>query len=79
MTFIVSIPRPLTILAMKQLANVDYNVATRVSESVAETVQWAYIHDIPFVAKYAIDGLQILDNFGSFLISLVVWIVSNTQ
>tara|TARA_B100001093_G_scaffold181166_1_gene173947 strand:+ start:1481 stop:1720 length:240 start_codon:yes stop_codon:yes gene_type:complete len=79
MTFIVSIPRPLTILAMKQLANVDYNVATRVSESVAETVQWAYIHDIPFVAKYAIDGLQMLDNFGSFLISLVVWIVSNTQ
>ena len=78
MTFIINIPRPITILAMKQLANVDYNVATRVSESVAETVQWAYIHDVPFVAKYAVEGLQMLDNFGSFLISLVIWIVYHT-
>ena len=79
MTFIINIPRPVTILAMKQLANVDYNVATRVSESVAETVQWAYIHNVPWVAKYAVDGLQMLDNFGSLLIAIVVWIVSNTK
>ena len=78
MTFIINIPRPITILAMKQLANVDYNVATRVSESVAETVQWAYQNDVPFVAKYAVEGLQMLDNFGSFLISIVIWIVYHT-
>ena len=47
MTFLVNIPRPLTIIAMNKLAEVDYNVATRVSEAVAETVKWAYIHDQP--------------------------------
>ena len=43
MTFLVNIPRPFTIEAMNKLAEVDYNVATRVSESVAETVKWAYV------------------------------------
>lgn len=77
MTFL-NIPRPLTIIAMNKLAEVDYNVATRVSESVAETVKWAYIHDQPWVAQYAIDGLQTLDSFGSLLITIVVWIVHHT-
>lgn len=77
MTFI-NIPRPLTIIAMNKLAEVDYNVATRVSETVAETVKWAYIHDQPWIAQYAIDGLQTLDSFGSLLIAIVVWIVHHT-
>ena len=77
MTFL-NIPRPLTIIAMNKLAEVDYNVATRVSESVAETVKWAYVHDQPWVAQYAIDGLQTLDSFGSLLITIVVWIVHHT-
>ncbi len=77
MTFI-NIPRPLTIIAMNKLAEVDYNVATRVSETVAETVKWAYIHDQPWIAQYAIDGLQTLDSFGSLLITIVVWIVHHT-
>tara|TARA_B100001093_G_scaffold509583_1_gene573884 strand:- start:285 stop:521 length:237 start_codon:yes stop_codon:yes gene_type:complete len=72
------IPRPLTIFAMNKLSEVDYNVATRVSETVAETVKWSYIHDQPWIAQYAIDGLQMLDTFGSFLITIVVWIVHNT-
>ena len=72
------IPREFTILAMDRLADIDYNVATRVSESVARTVQWAYLNDTPIVAQYAVEGLQMLDNFGSLLISLVVWIVHHT-
>jgi|TARA_X000000368_G_C22984186_1_gene691347 hypothetical protein len=78
MTFIVNVPRPLTIFAMNKLAEVDYNVATRVSDIVAETVKWAYVHDQPWIAYYAIDGLQMLDNFGSMLIAIVVWIVQHT-
>ena len=79
MTFIINIPRPITIQAMNLLANVDYNVATRVSEKVAEIVKWGYLHDLPLVSQYAIDGLQLLDNFGSLLISIVVWIVYHTN
>lgn len=78
MAILIHIPRPITIFAMNQLANVDYNVATKVSDIVAETVKWGYQHDLPIVSKYAIDGLQMLDNFGSTLISIVVWIVYNT-
>jgi hypothetical protein len=77
MTFL-NIPRPVTIIAMNKLAEVDYNVATRVSESVAETVKWAYIHDQPWIAQYAVEGLQTLDSFGSLLIAIVVWIVHHT-
>ena len=40
MTFFINIPRPITIIAMDKLAEVDYNVASRVSEVVAETVKW---------------------------------------
>ena len=64
MTFLINIPRPLTIIAMNKLAQVDYNVATRVSEGVAETVKWAYIHDQPWLAQSSIELLQMLDNFG---------------
>ena len=78
MTFLINIPRPLTILAMNKLAEVDYNVATKVSEGVAETVKWAYIHDQTWLAQGSIEILQMLDNFGSMLITLVVWIVHHT-
>ena len=64
--------------AMNNLAQVDYNVATRVSDYVAEIVKWSYIHDQPWIAQYAIEGLQTLDTFGSLLISIVVWIVHHT-
>jgi hypothetical protein len=72
------IPRALTIIAMNNLARVDYNIATKVSEFTANTVKWAYLHDQPYIAQYAIDGLEKLDNFGSLLIALVAWIVHNT-
>ena len=36
MTFIINIPRPLTILAINKLAEIDYNVANPVTETVAD-------------------------------------------
>jgi hypothetical protein len=79
MVFLFNIPRPLTIIAMNKLAQVDYNVATKVSEDVAETVKWAYNHDHVWLANYAIDILQYFDSLGSILISIVAWIVHNTK
>ena len=73
------VPRYITIYAMNRLAEVDYNVATRVSESVAETVKWGYQHNLPIVSEYAVNGLQMLDNFGSFLISIIVWLAYHTS
>lgn len=78
MTFLFQIPRPITIIAMNQLAQVDYNIATKVSEDVSEIVKWGYQHDLPIVSQYAVKGLQTLDLFGGFLISIVVWIVNHT-
>ena len=77
--FLINIPRPITIMAMNKLAEVDYNVATRVSEVVAEAVKWGYAHDQTWISHYAVEGLQMLDNFGSLLIALVLWIVANTK
>ncbi len=79
MTFIINIPRPITIFAMNKLAEVDYNVATRVSESVAEVVKWGYTHDQAWICNYAVEGLQSLDYLGSLLIGIVVWIVMHTK
>lgn len=79
MTFLFQIPRSFTIMAMNQLAQVDYNVATKVSEDVAEVVKWGYQHDLPIVSQYAIKSLQTMDFLGSILISIVVWIVNNTN
>ena len=79
MGLIFNIPRPLTIIAMNKLAQVDYNVATKVSEDVAETVKWAYNHDQIWLANSAIELLQYFDNLGSILISIVVYIVHNTK
>ncbi len=78
MTFLINIPRSLTIIAMNKLAEVDYNVATKVSEGVAETVKWAYVNDQPWIAQGSIEILQMLDNIGSMLIAIVVWIVHHT-
>ena len=76
---LVSIPRSITIIAMNQLAKVDYDVATKVSHDVATLVNWSYQHNYPEIAKFAIKSLQFFDNLGSLLIVLVVWIVNHTQ
>ena len=71
-------PRPLAVLAVQQLARVDYTVANRVSEDVAALVAWAYQHDAPALAQGAMMGLQLMDNLGSYLIAAVVWLVLHT-
>ena len=72
-------PRPLAIFAVKQLAAVDYTVANRVTEDVSLLVDWSYKHDAAWIPPMAMNLLQTFDAAGSFLIALVVWIVSNTQ
>lgn len=76
--FLFNIPRPLAIYSVNKLAEVDYNVANRLSENVASIVTWSYNHDNIWLANFAIDALQNLDNFGSMLISIVAWIIHNT-
>jgi hypothetical protein len=78
MTFIINLPRPIAIFAAHQLANIDYNVATRVSDDVSSVIKWSFNHDMPMVASYAMHTLQYLDSFGSFLISIVAWIIYHT-
>lgn len=72
-------PRSVAIYSVQKLALVDYTIANRVSDDVATIVTWAYNHDLPQVSNLAIKILQNFDNFGSILISLVVWIISNTK
>jgi|TARA_E500000178_G_scaffold355112_1_gene426534 hypothetical protein len=75
--FVVS--RPLAIYAVKKLATVDYTVANRVTEDVAEVVQWAYNHDLPWIPPIAMDLLHTFDDLGSMLIMLVMWLVHHTN
>lgn len=72
------LPRAVTIFATEQLANVDYNIANRVTEDVSVIVQWAYAHDTPWLATAAIETLCTFDNAGSMLIALVVWMAHHT-
>lgn len=75
--FLTQIPisKPFAVFAAKQLANVDYGIATRVSEKASEIVHWSYVHDQWWLAEFAMHTLQTLDDFGSQLIGLVIWIV----
>ena len=75
---IIQFSRPFAIFAVQKLALIDYDVATKVSDAVAEVSVWGYQHDMPYIAQYAIDGLQKLDEFGSLLIALVAFIINHT-
>ena len=55
---IIQFSRPFAIFAVQKLALIDYDVATRVSDAVAEVSIWGYQHDMPYIAQYAINGLQ---------------------
>ena len=72
------VPRAVAKAAVAQLAQVDYDVATRVSHDVSTVASWAYDHDAPWLATYAVDALRALDEFGSVLIALVAWLVHHT-
>jgi hypothetical protein len=73
------ISRPLTIYAVKKLATVDYTVANRVTEDVAQVVQWAYNNDLPWIPPIAMDTLHTFDDLGSMLIMFVMWLVHHTK
>lgn len=70
--------RGLSSFAVDRLAEVDYNVAHRVAETVAKTVHVAYENDIPWMAVMAVDTLRRFDDLGSILIALVQWLVLHT-
>ena len=74
-----NIPRSTAVYSVQKLAEVDYTVANRVSHDVANIVSWSYNHDFPQFANIAINTLQNFDNFGSILISIVVWIIHHTK
>ena len=71
--------RHLAIAAAHGLAKVDYTVANRVSEQVASTVEWAYLHDVPWLAVLAVQTLKSLDEVGGQLIGLVLFLISHVQ
>ena len=75
---LINIPHSLAVTAVKGLSDVDYSVATRVSEDVAVIVQWAFVHDKWWLAEWSIDSLKFLDDFGSFLITVVAWLIHNS-
>ena len=79
MTFIINIPRPITIFAANKLADVDYNIANPVTDVVAEIVKWGYNHEQTWICNYAVEALQLLDNIGTLFIMIVVWIVAHTK
>lgn len=64
--------------AVQALATVDFTVANRVSEDVAQIVQWSYDHDLPQFARWSVLSLQFADDVGSMLIAAVVWLVTHT-
>lgn len=76
---ILGFPRGLAVSAVQLLSKVDYTVANRVTEDVAQTVSWAYEHDLPQLATVCIHSLKFWDDMGSLLIAMVVWIVSHTH
>ena len=71
------IPPPVAIFAVKQLAKADYTIANRISDDVAFIVQWSYEHSNYWIPPLAMQSLQYLDNLGSALIAIVVWIVAH--
>ena len=73
------IPHNLANYAVNQLAQADYNIATKVSEDVAKVVPWALEHKWYFLADFSVDALHMLDSLGSYLIMFVIWLVHNTH
>ena len=70
-----SLSRPIATSVAHGLSTVDYSVATQVTHQVARVVTFAYDHDAPWLAHRAIEVLETLDDFGSFLVALASWII----
>lgn len=70
--------REFSAFAVDRLADVDYNVANRVADQAAHLVHFAYAHDAPRLAVFAVDALQRLDELGGVLIALIAWLIAHT-
>lgn len=79
MAFPPVVSRPVVLHAVRQLSEVDYSVATRVTETVARVVQWSYENDQWWLARPSIELLHFFDDAGSLLISLVLWLVTHCR
>ena len=73
------VSKQIAVQAMETLANVDYSIATRVSENVAHIINFAYEYDQWWLSQPSIEILRFLDNTGSILINIVVWIVMHAK
>ena len=76
---LISFSRPIAIFAVKQLSNIDYTIANRVTEDVSQVVEWAYSNDLPWLATRSVELLRSFDNIGSLFISIVIWILQHTS
>ena len=73
------VPHPVASAAVRQLANVDYNVATRLSHTVANVVPWALDHNLYWLSDISVLLLGSLDQMGHSLIAFVAWLVLHTH
>lgn len=72
------IPYAVSLAGVRALARVDYAVANRVTDGVADVASWAYHHHLPFVAEAAVRALQTFDELGGLLIAMVVWLTAHS-
>lgn len=75
----VVVNKEFAVQSVQYLSTLDYSIATKVSENVANVVEWSYLHDQWWLASASVNMLQTLDAVGSFLIGIVVWIVTNSN
>jgi hypothetical protein len=73
------VPRPLAIVAVRQLAQADYSIATKLSDLVAETVPWALTHEYYWLADASIAFLTMCDDLGSLWIVITAWLIHHTH
>ena len=70
-----TVPHAVVWWAVDRLATVDYTVANRVTEDVAQAVHFVYDHHLPpQIVPTLVHSLQQFDDLGSILILIVVWL-----
>lgn len=73
------VPLPIAKLAVRQLANADYTIATKISHDVAIFVPWALDRNYYGLADFAVNLLQQLDALGNLWIQIACWLVVNSH
>lgn len=65
--------------AVKQLANADYSIATKITHDVATFVPWALDNNLGNLADFSLFLLQRFDELGNAWILLTLWIVAQAH